>query len=104
MAASTIRQAQLHDRDAVIEMRLLLWPDCSREEEGPQFEALVGSGMAGTLPAVSLVAQGGTGSLPDLLKSACAPTPTGATPRGQWATLKAGSFAKDSVARALVPP
>ncbi|MGD0799419.1 MAG: GNAT family N-acetyltransferase [Acidobacteriaceae bacterium] len=63
MAAATIRPAQLSDRDAVIEMRLLLWPDCSREKEGPQFEALVGNGMSGTLPAAILVAQGGDGVL-----------------------------------------
>jgi aminoglycoside 6'-N-acetyltransferase I len=63
VSAPIIRPAQLSDRDAVVAMRVQLWPDCSPAEEGRAFEALVASGRTGTLPATILVAQDASGLL-----------------------------------------
>jgi aminoglycoside 6'-N-acetyltransferase I len=56
MAASSIRMAQRADRDAIVEMRALLWPESSREEQAREFDAWVTRGKAGTFPAASLPA------------------------------------------------
>jgi aminoglycoside 6'-N-acetyltransferase I len=66
--ALTIRPAQRSDREQIVAMRLLLWPDCSRDEEAAQFDALVGSGRSGTLPAAILVAQAEDGVLNGFLE------------------------------------
>jgi aminoglycoside 6'-N-acetyltransferase I len=68
MSTPIVRPAQLSDREAVVAMRALLWPECSAGEEGPLFEALVASGASGTLPAAILVAQDEHGALTGFLE------------------------------------
>jgi aminoglycoside 6'-N-acetyltransferase I len=68
MTAATIRQARFEDRDALVEMRVLLWPESSREEQGRELDAWLGSGLSGTLPAVILVSEDGDGSLTGFLE------------------------------------
>ena len=53
---ANIRVAQRADRDDVVEMRVLLWPESSREEQAGEFDAWIG-GSASTLPSAILVAQ-----------------------------------------------
>ena len=68
MAASIIRIAQLADGDSVVEMRTLLWPESSREEQAREFDAWLAREKAGKLPAAILpaaifVSQDGDGTL-----------------------------------------
>ena len=44
-------------------MRALLWPESSLEEQVGEADALLASGMSGTLPAVIFVAQDAAGAL-----------------------------------------
>ena len=59
----TIRMAEARDRDQLAAMHLLLWPECSFEEERLAIDGLLSSGMCGTLPATIFVAEGGNGRL-----------------------------------------
>jgi aminoglycoside 6'-N-acetyltransferase I len=47
----------------VAEMRVALWPDGPLEEHLGEFDALLATGMSGTLPAVTLVAEDSRGNL-----------------------------------------
>jgi aminoglycoside 6'-N-acetyltransferase I len=51
-----IRAAGMADCDAVVEMRVLLWPESSREEQAEEFDASM-RGVVGTLPLAILVAE-----------------------------------------------
>ena len=66
--AASIRLAQLADRDDVVEMRTLLWPESSQEEQAQEFDAWLGRAKAGTLPAAILVSQDGDGRLTGFLE------------------------------------
>jgi aminoglycoside 6'-N-acetyltransferase I len=68
MVASSIRMAQLADRDAVVEMRTLLWPESSREEQAREFDAWLGRGKAGTLPGAIFVSPDADGTLTGFLE------------------------------------
>jgi len=58
-----IRMAQQGDLDRLVAMRVLLWPESSHPDESQQAQALLSTGMSGTLPAAILVAQDDNGAL-----------------------------------------
>lgn len=60
--------AQLADRDFVVEMRALLWPESSREEQAREFDAWLARGSAGTLPSAIFVSQDADGMLTGFLE------------------------------------
>lgn len=63
MANPVIRSAQLADCEQIVAMRLLLWPECCREDEARDFDAFLSSGAASGMPATILVAQDVSGLL-----------------------------------------
>lgn len=63
MASSCVRPARLADRDKFVQMRMLLWPESSSEEQREELEAALGRGSSGTLPGVILVSQEDDGAL-----------------------------------------
>jgi aminoglycoside 6'-N-acetyltransferase I len=67
MGNFVIRAAVVADRDAVVEMRVLLWPESSREEQAPEFDASM-RGVAGTLPLAILVSEDENGGLTGFLE------------------------------------
>ncbi len=58
-----VRAAQSGDRCQVVEMRVALWPESSIEEQTHELDAILSTGMSGTLPGVVLVSQDQDGSL-----------------------------------------
>lgn len=62
-AAATIRKAVREDRRQVAAMRAELWPDGDLEEHLSEFDEQLATGMNGTLPAATFVAQGLHGDL-----------------------------------------
>ena len=58
-----IRMAQTGDCASLVAMRLILWPQSSSDEETEQVQAVLSTGMSGTLPAAILVAEGDDGAL-----------------------------------------
>jgi aminoglycoside 6'-N-acetyltransferase I len=69
MANPVIRRAQLSDREQIVAMRLLLWPECSREDEARDFDAFLTSGAASGMPAAILVAEDGNGLLAGFIEA-----------------------------------
>ena len=63
MAGGSIRHAQVEDREALVAMRMLLWPESSPEEQRAELDACLKGGPAGSLPAMILVAQEADGTL-----------------------------------------
>jgi aminoglycoside 6'-N-acetyltransferase I len=61
--AVTIRKAVSEDRTQVAEMRVALWPDGPFEEHLADFDEMLASGMCGTLPAATFVAEDANGAL-----------------------------------------
>jgi len=59
----TIRKAVARDRLQVAEMRALLWPEGPFEEHLGEFDQLIASGLCGTLPAATFVAEDARGVL-----------------------------------------
>jgi aminoglycoside 6'-N-acetyltransferase I len=59
----TIRIAEANDRDLLAALHLLLWPECSFEEEKLAIDALISTGMSGTLPAAVFVAEAEDGRI-----------------------------------------
>lgn len=59
----TVRMAQAKDRDQLAALHLLLWPECSLEEEKLAIDALLSTGSSGTLPAAIFVAEDRDGVL-----------------------------------------
>lgn len=59
----TVRKALPGDRVQVAKMRHALWPEGSVEEHLAEFDELVATGMCGTLPAATFVAQDANGAL-----------------------------------------
>lgn len=57
MTVPIVRRAQLEDRDQIAEMMALLWSDASIDELRGEVDALVVSGVCGTLPAAIFVAE-----------------------------------------------
>jgi aminoglycoside 6'-N-acetyltransferase I len=55
--------AQAKDRDQLAALHLLLWPECSLEEERLAIDALLSTGLSGTLPAAIFVAEDRDGAL-----------------------------------------
>jgi aminoglycoside 6'-N-acetyltransferase I len=51
-----VRQAADSDRDELVAMRMLLWPESSTEEQLGEVDRALATGMSGTLPGVILVA------------------------------------------------
>jgi len=58
-----VRRARPEDVDRIAAMRVLLWPEGSLEEHRAEAEALLATGMSGTLPAATFVAETGEGLL-----------------------------------------
>lgn len=63
----TIREAQATDRDQLIEMRVLLWPESTAEEQSEELDATLTTRMSGTLPGIILVSQDQDGALTGFL-------------------------------------
>jgi aminoglycoside 6'-N-acetyltransferase I len=59
----TIRNAVANDRLQVAAMRAALWPDGSFDEHLGEFEQLIATGLSGTLPAATFVAEDAHGAL-----------------------------------------
>ncbi len=59
----TVRLAKKGDREQIVAMRTLLWPGSSVEEQAQELDAVMSTGMSGTLPAVVFVAQSEDGAL-----------------------------------------
>jgi len=59
----TVRLAKKGDRDQIVAMRTQLWPGSSVEEQAQELDAVMSTGMSGTLPAVVFVAQSEDGAL-----------------------------------------
>ena len=60
---ATIRKAVSEDRTPVAEMRFALWPDEPFDEHLAEFDLLLATGMSGTLPAITFVAEDSHGDL-----------------------------------------
>jgi aminoglycoside 6'-N-acetyltransferase I len=69
MANVAIRPAQPSDRDQLVEMRVLLWPESSAGEQRQELDASLGGGASGTLPAIHLVSLASDGSLTGFLEA-----------------------------------
>src|SRR6185437_14130927 len=63
MADWIIREAKADDRESVVEMRTLLWPDTAVDEHAREFDTWLDSGLAGTMPLTNLVAEDANGRL-----------------------------------------
>jgi aminoglycoside 6'-N-acetyltransferase I len=59
----TVRKAVARDRLQLAAMRVALWPDGSFDEHLGEFDVQLVTGMSGTLPASTFVAEGAGGSL-----------------------------------------
>jgi aminoglycoside 6'-N-acetyltransferase I len=59
----TIRKAVAADRLQVAQMRHALWPDGPADEHLGDFDELIATGMCGTLPAATFVAEDAKGEL-----------------------------------------
>jgi aminoglycoside 6'-N-acetyltransferase I len=59
----TIRKATPEDRLQVAGMRFALWPEGPFEEHLGEFDQLIATGMSGTLPAATFVAEDSTRAL-----------------------------------------
>lgn len=63
-----VRKANQADRYQLSEMRVLLWPECSLEEQLDEVDALLSTGLSGTLPAAVFVSQNVDGALNGFLE------------------------------------
>jgi len=63
-----VRQAHPSDKDELAKMRELLWPESLFEEHSKELDAVLRSGMYGTLPMAILVSQGEDGTLTGFLE------------------------------------
>ena len=68
MAEFGVRQARIADRDEIAMMCKLLWPETPMAEHGLELDAVLTSGMSGTLPAAILVSHDGEGRLTGFLE------------------------------------
>src|SRR5580698_3098452 len=69
MARVTIRAARVEDREQLIDMRCLLWPESTREEQAQEVDAEFAAGVSGTLPKVILMAVDHDGALTGFLEA-----------------------------------
>ena len=69
MATVAIRPAQPADRDQLVEMRVLLWPESSAGEQLRELDTCLSGGSSSTLPAVHLVSLASDGSLTGFLEA-----------------------------------
>ena len=58
-----IRRAQASDREALVEMRVALWPESSSEEQRAEVDAWLGHDAGSTLPLTILVAEDSSGAV-----------------------------------------
>ncbi len=58
-----IRRAEIRDRDQLATLHLLLWPECSLEEEKLAIDEQLSTGRSGTLPAAIFVAEADDGRI-----------------------------------------
>jgi aminoglycoside 6'-N-acetyltransferase I len=56
---ATVRRGRSEDGEQIAAMRALLWPEGSVEEHRAEADALLATGMCGTLPAAVFVAEDG---------------------------------------------
>lgn len=63
-----VRKAQYADRSALAEMRVLLWPESSVEEQLGEADSVLATGMSGTLPGAVFVSQDTDGKLTGFLE------------------------------------
>jgi aminoglycoside 6'-N-acetyltransferase I len=66
--AVNVRQAQLSDQHDLARMRELLWPDSSLEEHRREVEAVLRTGLYGTLPMAILVSDEQNGAVTGFLE------------------------------------
>ena len=59
----TIRKAVAGDSMRVAEMRHALWPEGSVEEHRSEFDELIATGLCGTMPSLTFVAEDANGAL-----------------------------------------
>jgi aminoglycoside 6'-N-acetyltransferase I len=64
----SIRQARESDRLELAEMRSLLWPDSSLDQQLREVDAVLSTGISGTLPGAILVSHGEDGMLTGFLE------------------------------------
>jgi len=79
-----------HDRNALAQMRALLWPDTGVEENLRELDAVLSHPMTGTLPMAILVSEDENGALIGFLEVGLRLTLTAVIPRGQSGSWKAG--------------
>ena len=65
---SRVRLAQLSDNHALAALRARLWPDAEAAEHLVELDAILRTGMNGTLPMAILVSQDETGALTGFLE------------------------------------
>ena len=63
-----IRRAQASDREALVEMRVALWPESSSEEQRAEVDAWLGHDAGSTLPLTILVAEDSSGAVTGFLE------------------------------------
>jgi len=63
MAISRVRLARDSDRNALAQMRALLWPDTGAEPDLRELDAILSRPMIGTLPIAILVSEDENGAL-----------------------------------------
>jgi aminoglycoside 6'-N-acetyltransferase I len=68
MAIARIRPARDSDRNALAQMRVLLWPDIGVEENLRELDAVMSHPMTGTLPMAILVSENDDGALTGFLE------------------------------------
>lgn len=91
MAISRVRPARDSDRNALAQIRALLWPDAGVDEHIEELDAIFRHAMTGTLPIMIFVSEDENGGLSASLKSGYDLMLTGAIPLGQLGSWKAGS-------------
>ena len=69
MANFAIRPAHASDRDQLVEMRVLLWPESSEENQRKELDACFAGRASGTLPVIHLVSVADDGSLTGFLEA-----------------------------------
>ena len=64
-----IRQAEIADLEAIVDLCCLLWPDGTREEHTADMSAILKTGMCGTLASIIFLADDNSGFLQVGLRS-----------------------------------
>jgi aminoglycoside 6'-N-acetyltransferase I len=92
-----IRPAQPSDRNALVAMRVSLWPESSVEEQSVEVDAWLNGGASGTLPLVLLLAEDSTGVTTGFLEVGLRSHADGCDTAQPVGYVKAGSCTKHRV-------